>query len=139
VIINWPKLIVYGLFVAAMLALPIGWYIDHSHAEARYAVLTSSYTLAKSANESNQSTIKDLKAANERLAKAQKAQLDAALKAATRIDQLRAALNQQVEDNVALRRKMAQENPDVASYLSGGMPCELAQQLWGKQAGYCSD
>jgi hypothetical protein len=138
--INWPKIVLYGLLVLAVLAVPIGWALDHYHAKAAFAELMIKFNdaatdarLAHDANTSNLSTITTLKAANKTLADERAAQLEAAAQAELRLAAVRAELGVAVAKNDAQRQKLAEENADFAAYLDAGMPCELAQQLWPSQ------
>lgn len=133
-----------GLIVFALMGLGAwagyAWQADNvADAVTARDAAREEATAARFANETNQVTIADLRTANQKLADERRAQLDAATKAANDLQAVRDELGAQVAKNADLRRKMGEKDETIAAYLDGGMPCELARQLWGKQAGYCSD
>lgn len=144
--LDGAKVGLYVVLIIMVLAPPIGWAIDHWRAKARYNELQAKAQVfetdaknAREANSTNQKTITDLRSANQKLADERKAQQEAAKLAATQLAAVREELGQQVAKNAALRQKMGEKDANVRDYLDAGMPCELARQLWGKQAGYCAN
>lgn len=142
---NWLKDNLIAVLGVACLVLGLGWSITYyvqkaalATAKADLTVATNNLGAAREANSTNQAAIALLKATNQRIIDENRANVLAAAEAEGRLKLVRAELGRQAAENARLREELAKENPDVGAYLADGMPCELAEQLWGKD-GYCSD
>lgn len=132
------------LSIAAMLGMGFwagySWQSDNvKEAQADRDAARVEAQAAKAANVTNQTTITDLRTANQKLSDERAAQVLQASKVAAELQAVREQLGQQVAKNAALRQKMGKENAEIGAYLDAGMPCELARQLWGKRPGYCAN
>lgn len=144
--VNWLKDNLILILAVVCIGLAGGWAINHYKAKSAYNALETKFTTveldaknAREANASNQTTISELRAENEKII-AQRAIDEQKIRAAEgNLAALRVALDKQTANNAELRRRLAEENPDVDAYLRDGMPCELARSVWGSEAGYCSN
>lgn len=125
---------------AAVLTIVIGglWQrhkLDQCHNDS--IVAQADVQALQSANKTNIDTIAQLQVANNHLWDLLRADGPKMRAAAQRQAELETQLAAATGAAQRARAQLAKENPNAAAYLADGMPCELAQQLYGK-AGYCA-